>query len=413
MRRAASLVVALLALLAVLAVPAGVAGAGTGGASGPAVPIADGPPTGPPIPVRIALTGEASGGRVLAVWARAAGGGSQMIARPLRFDGTPAGPIQVVDDHGGPEGPTLAWDSRRKRAMLVGIEPDFATRTTVLTTRFAGADGSLIGGEQRIATPPSGSTSQYAYPSEQSVAYDPVSDTYLIAYTEGPPTSPKKQTFKVDIQRVSASGRPIGGPLTRVERRTGRMMSRVVAIPRIGGFLLVYSASSVVRAKPLDPTGVPTSTQGDILVSGAGSAPALNPRVAVDVPTGRYLVTWQERLTENSARFVLRTLGPNARPDGDRREIKGSGVVDAAPDPGSDGWLLAWRADRFRAPRIVAQRTGADGTPAGDQVAVAAGQLWDPTVIALTRPGRFLTTWSVAEANSTPFAPMARPLALR
>jgi hypothetical protein len=407
MRRAVLLVAAL------LAVPAGAALAGTGGASGPAVSIADGPPTGPPIPVRIALTGDASSGRVLAVWARAAGNGSQMIARSLRLDGTPAGPIQVVDDHGGPEGPTLAWDSRRKRAMLVAIEPDFATRTTVLGTSFVGADGRLTGGEQRIATPPATSTSPYAFPSEQSVAYDPVSDTYLIAYTEGPPASPRKQTFRVDVQRVSASGRPIGGPLTRVERRTGRMMSRVTAIPRIGGFLLVYSASSVVRAKPLSATGVPTSTQGDILVSGAGSAPARNPRVAVDAPTGRYLVTWQERLTENSARFVLRTLGPDSRPDGERREIKGAGVIDPSPDPGGDGWLLAWRADRFRAPRIVALRTEADGTPAGDQFAFAEGQLWDPTVIPLARPGRFLTAWSVAAGNNMPFAPMARPLASR
>jgi hypothetical protein len=407
---------ALAALVA--AAPAVLVGVAAAVPTGPPVPIADEPPTGPSIPVRIALTGDPSSGRVLAVWARAAGMGSEMIARPLRLDGRPAGPVQVVDDHGGPEGPTLAWDSRRTRAMMVALEPDFATKTIVLATSFVAADGRPAGTGERIPTPSERTPatppySLFAFPSEQSVAYDPVSDTYLIAYTEGPASTGRKQVFKVDIQRVSASGRAIGGPMTRVERRTGRMMSRVAAIPRTGGFLLVYSASSVVRAKPLDAAGTPTSTPGDILVSGAGSAPAVNPRVALDKPTGRYLVTWQEGTTENNARFVLRTLGRNARPDGERREIKGAGVVEAAADAGSDGWLLSWRADRFRAERIVAVGADADGTPDGEPFAVAdTGRLWDPSVAA-GRPGRFLAAWSAAPAGNEPYAPTVRALAAR
>jgi hypothetical protein len=397
-------------------------------------------------PIFTTIAGDAGKGRVLAVYTQLDSKDGRMFgrvfARPLRTDGTPLGPaVQVSPDAGPGAGDVGAagaagavYDSRRKRFLIVWpvqrtfeapcgptmgtLPPGMAPTHCTAAKNEGWAALADVSGRVRQAPWPILRIGTEGAPDGSvmaaSVAYNARSDRYFAVYTPLVPNgSPRPATDGLVLQAFDAAGSPLGAPREMVAPRKGPIFGTILANPRTGENLVVYSAGSVIRDKPLDARARPLPGPGDVLVSGPGSRTSFPPWATADPETGDYLVTWMEGSNGRTSKLIRRALKPTGRLKGPRVTVAGRGAMTAAPDPGGPGWIVSW--SDYSSGAVQSVRTEPDAQPLSDPVTFATGTpglVGAPSLMAVPRSRQVLAVWSSQAPAGTTAVVKAGPLRL-
>ena len=269
-------------------------------------------------------------GEYLVVWQ----GGGQVSGQRVGSDGALIGEeFSVISDAGSSD---VAFNSQTNEFFVVSVRSCFA----IVGQRIA-ANGSLVGGVVSIFA----STSQCQ--SSPTIAYDPLSDRYLVVW--------------------------------------GR-------------------SSGLVRGRTIDSIGTP---DGSVFSISAGLIGAGNPTVVFNEVTNQYLVSF-DAFSFSVADVFGRLVNANGTLATPAFALTTAPQIQAFPsatfNSSTNQYLVVWTDNRVAPPDIFGQLVNANGGLAGANLPIstlADGEI-APTVVYSPAANRFLAVWrSPTSGNST------------
>jgi len=247
----------------------------------------------------------------------------EVYAQRVTGDGTETGPDDLRISSAGPDGspdfgafdPSVAYDERHDEYMVAWSADDdtggHVSRDYEIHVQRLTADGAETGTDDRqvseVGTPGDNTFSA----GDPDIAYDPVSDRFLVAWrgdNDGPPTASEWEIFTQqlaydgsetgpDDQRISDTGPYVDTTQTRDPA--------VAADTRAGEFMVVWSATNPTLPKAkLEVFGQRVSGSGGTPVDGntrLSATPDLasplttarGPALAFDSAADRYQLAWE------------------------------------------------------------------------------------------------------------------------
>lgn len=295
--------------------------------------------------------------------------------------------------------------------------------------RRIGPSGVLLGDPIRVSTTGAdGDPSRGTF--SPAVAYNPVTREYLVTWrADGLATD---EEFEIFAQRVSATGRPLGGNFRVSTTGSDGDASRDAFPPSVtansdnGEFLVTWSADPLaadedfeIFAQRIDARGTLVGSAVRVSFTGPEGDPARQARqagVAYNPLSREYLITWlgDALAVDNENEIFAQRLSSAGVLQGNNFRVSTTGTDgdanrDAFPpsitlnaDKGE--YLVIWSADALAIDddyEIFAQRIGRRGNPVGSAIRVSftgnegdsARQARQANAAYNANRGEYLITW--------------------
>lgn len=304
----------------------------------------------------------------------------EIFGRLLGPGGVPLGSPFVISSAGPvgeAEDPDLAYNSVRDEFMVVWGDDRHGALDSEIYAQRISSDGAQLGGDMRITQ--SGSDGDATRAMLPAVAYNAVSDQYLVAYDRNQPGG-EAANREVYGQRLSSNGMEVGGDtkLTDFKSRTdagsppgspqydAAKEPDVASVPSGSGFLVTFTGYDYLSFETVSTGSYRIRGKDEIYtlpVSAGGGAggpqevsqmgeqgdyrtQAGSPAVEANATAGQYLILWRgDDVDSEFAAFAQTVTATGGEVGQDDKKISGQtspGDPAAAHNPIANEYLGLW-----------------------------------------------------------------------